>query len=486
MHRKWNGLWFLAIIGIAGWGIATRSQSQETAKAVAKTSFGAVGDGKADDTAVIQRAIDEGQGTISLPRGTYRITKPVVIDLDKTGFTSLEGHGTARLLMDGPGPALRFIGTHGGTADPGTVKPPVWDRQRAPMVEGLEIVGNHPEAAGVEAEGTMQLTLSRLVIRKVTHAVRLHKRNRNVIIADCHLYENSGIGVFLDAVDLHQINITGSHISYNAGGGIVSVKGNVRNLQITGCDIEANMSPPTGPATANVFIDATGSDFGTAEVAITGCTIQHTGKAAGSANVRIRGRSNPAKDLPVVMQGHVTITGNIFSDVRTNVHLEGCRGVVITGNTFWEGFEHNLLVEDSRSIVVGPNTMDRNPHYERFGNAKEAKNDVIFTGCDDCTISGLHLTSLRNGTASLTVEKGNRFNITGCAILDGDAVGVLLKDSSNCKVSNCLIRDDRPGSPKAAAIRVTGGRGNMVTDNLLGGAVEADAGSALVERNLVK
>jgi len=29
-----------------------------------------------------------------------------------------------------------------------------------------------------------------------------------VIVSDSHVYENRGIGVFLDAVNLHQINVT--------------------------------------------------------------------------------------------------------------------------------------------------------------------------------------------------------------------------------------------------------------------------------------
>ncbi|MGH7959651.1 MAG: hypothetical protein ACREH8_21935 [Opitutaceae bacterium] len=35
-----------------------------------------------------------------------------------------------------------------------------------------------------------------------------------------------------------------------------------------------------------------------------------------------------------------------------------------TGNTFWMGFAHDLLVEDSSNVVVGPNNLDRNPRYE--------------------------------------------------------------------------------------------------------------------------
>ena len=60
-----------------------------------------------------------------------------MIDLDKTGFVSLKGDGTARIVMEGAGPAFHFIGTHEGTADPASVKPGVWANQRMPTVEGL-------------------------------------------------------------------------------------------------------------------------------------------------------------------------------------------------------------------------------------------------------------------------------------------------------------------------------------------------------------
>src|SRR5687767_2340064 len=78
--------------------------------------FGAKGDGQADDAPAIQGLINAKTGTIRFPAGTYRLTQPLVVDSDKVGFTSLIGDGTARLVMSGPGPAIRFIGTVGCTA----------------------------------------------------------------------------------------------------------------------------------------------------------------------------------------------------------------------------------------------------------------------------------------------------------------------------------------------------------------------------------
>src|SRR5690606_9314080 len=117
------------------------------------------------------------------------------------------------------------------------------------------------------------------------HAVHLVKRNRNVTLSECHLYNNRGIGVFLDRLNLHQINIANCHISYNSGGGVVSRQSEIRNLQIGTCDIEGNMGGADSEPTANVLLDATGSSLG--EVAIVGCTIQHAHESPNSANIRV-------------------------------------------------------------------------------------------------------------------------------------------------------------------------------------------------------
>ena len=271
--------------------------------------FDVVGDGFVDDTDAIQRAIDSGLGEIVLPKGVYRISKPLVVDLDRVGYTSFHGNGVARIEMRGPGPAIRIVGTHFKSADPGGYTEDVWDRQRMPLIDGIAIVGMHPEACGIAAIGTMQLTVTRTHIRTVLHGIRLLENNRNVTIADSHIYENRGVGVFYDNVNLHQSNITNCHISYNAMGGVVSRSGNVRNIHISGCDIESNMSPGTAP-TANVLIDCRESPSGTAEVAITGCTIQHNNPSPDSANIRMIGRSSSSGEEQLVREGNVTITGN--------------------------------------------------------------------------------------------------------------------------------------------------------------------------------
>jgi hypothetical protein len=425
--------------------------------------FGAIGDGVADDTAAIQKAVDAGDGDVRFPRGVYRLSRPVLVDLDRVGPTALAGSGTARILMTGPGPAVKFVGTHEGTASPKTVRPNVWQRQRMPTVDGLEIIGAHEAAVGIEATGTMQLVVTRVNIRQTLHGIHLTKRNRNVLVADCHLYENRGVGLYLDDVDLHQINVTGCHVSYNAAGGIVVRAGNVRNLQVTGCDIEGNMPldpslAAQAPPTANILIDCTGGSGGTAEVAITGCTIQHTHAANDSANIRFIGMDHEDRRW-----GHLVIANNVLSDVQINVDVRLARGVGIVGNTFWKGVQHNLRVAESTNVVIGPNVMDRNPRYQ---DQADANDGVLLRDCRDSTITGLHVNGVRRKAAGLILENCRRLNVTGCTILDCDNAGLLLKDVTDSRVSDCLIRNERPDVESWQPLEVIGGGENLIVDNL--------------------
>jgi hypothetical protein len=401
-----------------------------------------------DATARLQRLIDDSSGDVRLPSGNFRITEPLTIDLTEQGYRAIRGSSATKIVMAGSGPAFRVLGSHFKSADPSGVSDTTWQAERFPTISDLAIEGAHPEADGIQAVGTFQLTLSRLHLRKLRHGVHLVENNRNVIIDACHIYENQGIGIYYDDVNLHQSNIIGCHISYCDGGGIVSRQGNVRNIHITGCDLESNMSADHEP-TANVLIDCRGSDYGTAEVAITGCTIQHNDDGPESANIRIIGQSNPTDRLDRVREGNIAITGNVLSDVHTNVWLEECRGVTIVSNTLWMGFAHNLLIERSSHIVIGANNLDRNPRYN-YGRSLEAENRVVFRECEACTVSGLHVSEVsredqpeRQG--AVVMSDCRRMHVNGLTILDCD-VGLELRNVTSSQFDSLMIDDSRDDS----------------------------------------
>jgi parallel beta-helix repeat protein len=455
------------------WIVIVYSQGQPTTGIRLKTVlfFGAVGDSATDDTEAVQKAVDSGIGQIVFPSGVYRLTKPVEINLNETGYINITGGGTARIIMDGVGPAFRFTGTHSGNASPSGVKQNVWANQRMPMVDDLEINGIHPESLGIEATGTMQLTITRVLIRNVLYGIRLFNLNRNVIISACHIYNNRGIGIYLDNVNLHQINIVGSHISYNGGGGVVVRNGNVRNLQIGNCDIESNMSY-NWPKTANVFIDMPEGSM--REGAITGCTIQHDHNVEGSANIRFVGHGVNSRGKA----GNFTIGNNVLSDTRNNIHIKYGRGIIISGNTFWRGYDHNILIEQSEHIVLGTNLMDRNPDY-----GEDSNNNIKFFESNNISINGLHLVNSVGGEAGIVMEQCRNYNLVNSTILDCDNGGILLKETGYGRVAGNFIRDERLLVKNPVAIKVVGGSNNLVRDNYTNGLINGKRANSTITGN---
>ncbi|MBT5018200.1 right-handed parallel beta-helix repeat-containing protein [bacterium] len=416
-----------------------------------------IGDGVSDNFQAITKIINESKQSLKLPKGVYRISQTIEIHLDKTGPISISGDGSSTIIMDGAGPAFRFIGTHEGTAAPKTVKENVWQNQRSPMIDGIEIIGNHPEATGIEATGTMQLTVTRVVLRKLHHGIHLVKRNRNVLISNCHIYENSGVGIFYDNVNLHQSNIIGCHISYNKLGGIVNKGGDVRNIHIGTCDIEGNMGGAGSTPSANIELDCRGGSV--AEVAIVGCTIQHDHTSPNSANIRFHGESTPRPFTDETRHGHLTIADNVLSDVQVNVEVTNARSVAITGNTMWKGYAHNLKVTGSESVVISGNMLDRNPRYH-YGDGAGSNNAVLLKDSKGVTFAGNHITAVTGGKGAVVVDSCERVNISGCTILDSSPIGILLTETRQSKVSSCLIL----GENLKQAVQIEGGTQNIYSE----------------------
>lgn len=401
----------------------------------------------------VARELEEGKGRLVLPAGVHVFRAPLVVDLARLGAVSIRGDGPVTIRMEGAGPAIRVVGTHEGTADPRSFREETW-LQRMPMIEGFEIVGGHPEADGIELRGTMQATLSRVSVRKARHGIRLVGRNRNVVISDCHLYENRGIGVFLDNVNLHQINVANSHISYNRGGGVVVRDGEVRNLHVTGCDLEANMPGDETPTTtANVLLDQSrpGVRSSIAEVAITGCTIQHSahyGKttiAPGGANIRVLGHADHLPNM-------ITITGNILSDTTTHLHLDRVMDVTVTGNTFFTTEPTDVLVENSERVTLSGNAF--NPREEG------AVGGIVLRASSHCLLQGMTVHRFR-GEAAILLERCHASRVSQC-LLSETRAGLELRDCVLCTVSDCTVT----GLPDGVEAVVATGERNRVREIL--------------------
>lgn len=394
--------------------------------------FGARGDGKMDNAAALTHAIQRGDGHLVFPRGDYVLSRPLHIPLLQHGRIALEGSGgAARLLMHGAGPALHFVGSHRRSARPADFEATVWDKERMPTIRNLEIVGHDPQADGIRLEGVMQPTLQGVLIRRCRHGIHITQRARNVLIADCHVYDNAGIGIFLDRVNLHQINIHGNHISYCKRGGLVIAGSEIRNIQICSNDIEYNHDLKA-ETSADVLFDC--REGTVREGTLVGNTVQAV-SSPGGANVRFLGAG--AKDPNAV--GLFSITGNLLGSQQTILDLRSCRGVVVAGNSMYSGYHHALWAEDAEHLVIGPNSIDHNPEY------KGASTDqVVLRNCRNINMTGILLQHTREGvnpvTSSIDLRGCRNVNLTGLQIVSARVRGIALDDCSTIRIADCTIR----------------------------------------------
>jgi len=439
--------------------------------------YGAIGDGQADDTEAIEAAVRAGAGVVYFPKGDYRLTRPVIVNLNARGKTSLVGDGTACIIMAGAGPAFHFVGTHNGTADPNSVHEQVWQRQRMPIITGIEILGAHTESVGLRLEKTMQATLTNLLIRRCKIGIHLVGRNRNLIIDHCHIYHNRNVGIDFDHVNLHQAIIADSHVSYNSAAGIRLLGGEMRNFQIVGNDIEYNYDTERKDS-ADILIDMRQKDSSFREGTIVGNTIQARPSPQG-ANIRFLGGKN------LKVGGLLSITGNLIGSQTHNIHLVDCRGVTICGNSLYSAAEHTLWLQNCANIVLSDNSIDWNPDHKE----KYLVDGILIEACRAVSLSSTIIENSFQGSSesggAIDVEASEDVAITNCQVLDFKYRGITLTDAVQCRVTGCSVIERRREPMKGTSIQVKGGKDNLVADNIVNhGGLSIAEGTATVRDNL--
>jgi parallel beta-helix repeat protein len=451
--------------------------------------FGAKGDGMADDTDAINAAVAESvNGMVQFPRGTYRITETIDIVLKENGLLGLSGVGaSARIIMEGDGPAFRFTGSHHGTASPASVTSLTWEKERMPLVYALEIIGNHPKAVGLEFQYTHMPVVNSVLIRNMLHGIHITSRNRNVIITDSHIYDCSGVGIYLDSVNLHQIIISNSHISYNRRAGIKVFKSEIRNIQITGNDIEYNCTGRSGTSadvqvSADIWIDC--ADGGSVrEGTISGNTIQALPGADG-ANIRFTGLSGNNRKI-----GLLSVTGNHISSQTVNIHLDQTHGISITGNTFIRGYDHNIKVDNSRNVIINANVFDHNNDYAPGGEVYAPGGITIFNSDNiilgDNIIDGVDY----EAGGAITVNDSREISLRGNHISNPKYLGIQINHSSNVRVTDCRVFEDVSIPAMRCSIELNGNcsgtiiRNNSIVHGEKGDIVNHSTGGVLIEGN---
>jgi hypothetical protein len=352
-----------------------------------------------------------------------------------------------------------------------------------PIVTGLEILGEHLEAVGIELRRTMQATIQNVLIRRCRYGVHLVERNRNFVLSAAHIYDCHDTGVFFDQCNLHQVIIAANHISYCKRAGIRQLNGDVHNIQITGNDIEYN-SGYEGPGqelSGEIVLEA--PDGIISEYTIASNTLQATLDAPG-ANVMILGQAEDS--LSGIRL--VAITGNVLGSRDRNILIDHGFQISITGNTIYGGQRLNCEFRNSRFITFGSNSCFSRP----ASYASETTDGILLVNCVGCSLVGNVLNDCRLGSeetgGSITVRDSRNIAISASQILNPRFRGIDVTNSSRCHISGNSIHEDEPTGRMIVAIRIGGGgsknwvHGNSVSVGT-GGDIEANDLTTRLEAN---
>lgn len=324
---------------------------------------GAVGDGKSDDTAACQEALDvvesDGGGVVLLPPGDYRITSPLKLP-PRVG---LQGSGPASLLRihgcdgiavghsDIIGPRrLADFSMQGEAAEHASAI--ICDLDEDQRAQGLvfEYIYISFFGTAVSGRGFWHTTFRTISIHQVWRAFYLHDRNVKLLIDDCRithggLLKGEGYSIGVQVGDgaskfrPEDVQIDKS-IIYGFDKAVVwrtALFGGVRSCDLDACTktglelvtadggftFRDNWVQVDGDAIRGVDCTALGYDSQPTNVMIVNNRINATEALGDSFGIALGNR-----------QSDIVIDSNsVGGDFHNGVHAEGVRGLRLINNT---------------------------------------------------------------------------------------------------------------------------------------------------------
>ncbi|MEL5336736.1 hypothetical protein PTR34_15630 [Serratia nevei] len=271
-----------------------------------------------DDTDALQTMFNNAQvtGRVELEANKYYLisgkilVNPAVVKrLDFNGATIVQMSDTA---------TLHCLGSLAGSANPIQSGDKVHGEYGF-FIDSARICSvNQESGVALLLEKTIGVTISNSVFYFNSIGIQIKGMNRNINISNSHIYANRNYGLhYMSGGDLHQMNVTGTHISYSRIN-VFSDNQHLYNLQISGSDIEVSSYP--ADVDKNIYIRAL-NDIKVDCVEITGCTIE--GHSTDNALVRLEGGD-------VTSISNVVISGNaIGNGGNAEIQIGGCRNVRI-------------------------------------------------------------------------------------------------------------------------------------------------------------
>ncbi|MCB1063469.1 MAG: right-handed parallel beta-helix repeat-containing protein [Verrucomicrobiae bacterium] len=400
---------FLCLLTLLTLPIATAQESVELPPAVS------VDASKFDSLQAAIDALPASGGIVTLPPGTFEISKPLVIS---TPETRIEGAGASthiKNLNDSGEPAL-ILSPSNRAKDP---KARLWRIQ----LGNFRISGNEKSGDGVHAEGINEIFIHGLSVD--------HHGGNGIALIDC--YEDP--------------RIADSIITYNKDAGVLIQAGH--DIVVNGNHFEENQDALRCLDSFNLCMNGNNIDDHLGN----GVVIENTYGSVLSGNM-IEECNGTAIILDRDCYG-ITLSANVIAhDMEGGVDLRDAHGCAVSANTF-------TLVHQF-SVRVGPNSGRITVTGNSFSNSH------IGDGKEKRLLEHENPLQIDMGTG-VRIEGGSHVNVSGNTFtgITGSAIFADGKASKNLIRGNLITDWGRNTAGDVPAIAVPTENGNIIDGNLI-------------------
>lgn len=368
-------------------GVLTRA-SLFSASGIDARSFGAVGDGVANDAPAIQKALDAasaaGGESVFISNGTFMLGATLSVPAN----TTLRGMGAAsvlKLMAAVNAPAVSLVGSRAKVCD-------------------LKIDGNRAAQTGS------------LVSKGVTMDAD------NTTVDNCIITSIAAAGI--DATDCSKLVITNNDLS---------------DLAYIGIFVHTSAANMSDVLVAHNRIDRTAEGAGVLEGGL-----KVRGASGGGTTLsfaRIIGNqvympTSPSTEPPICIElwgsvSRATVSDNITSGGYMGISLDSTLNGAVTGNSVYNFSSTGLELAFSDHCSLSGNVVDGNSLGAKgivLSNASPVMNSVIGNTVRGCTLRAIQL----NSGSNYTTISGNTINHTA-------AYAIELAASYYCAITGNVI-----------------------------------------------
>ena len=306
-----------------------------------------------DDTAALQKFVDLGGSLEFSGDKKYLITESLLLDASKVKL--LDGKG-CMLIPQGDFDALKLTGTMTGSAAPSSSGGKVF-KEYAVKIKNIKVYGaKKTESCGLSINNCFGVIVESCAFTYLKDGIKITGVNRNLILVNTHVYAMSQWGVYFSSTcDLHQMNITGCHISY-CKKNIFAEEAQRYNIQIVGSDIEISSYPDVVDCSIHFKSLTTGIYE---DIEIVGNTLEDHWCA--DQMVVFEGRDSGANSVIVVADNAI---GNSNGDA---IVIKGMSGINIADNAFKNNVKFDISITHTLDTAVVSNNTSFSSKRENGG-----------------------------------------------------------------------------------------------------------------------